>query len=236
MTLRELDSSLFVVDHPLVVGGLHLGTRTTVMRVGPRDLLVHAPGPLDKADMKEIDRLGTVTAVVAPNNLHHMFLPAAKDAWKKARVYAPASLTEVKPHLPVDAVEIHGVPKMGETVFVHRESKTLVVTDLAFNIRASKSWFTRTFMKLNGGYDRFGPTRLFRSMVKDEDALKASLASVLELDFDRVIVAHGDVAQSGGKALLRQAFEAWMGPIEKPVALPVSNRREPTSHSGLPAR
>ena len=78
MTLRELDSSLFVVDHPLVVGGLHLGTRTTVMRISPRELLVHAPGPLDAEDVKQIDRLGAVSVLVAPNNLHHMFLPAAK--------------------------------------------------------------------------------------------------------------------------------------------------------------
>lgn len=248
MTLRELDSSLFVVDHPLVVGGLHLGTRTTVMRVSPRELLVHAPGPLSEEDVKQIDRLGAVATVVAPNNLHHMFLGGAKQAWKKARFLAPASLTEVKPGLPVDgalvgspfpgavdAVEIHGVPKMGETVFVHRASKTLVVTDLVFNVRAPSSWFTRTFMKLNGAYDKLGPTRLFRSMVKDQDALKASLARVLELDFDRVVLAHGDVAETEGKALLRGAFEAWLGPIELAGALPVSSHRG-SSPQGLPAR
>lgn len=226
MSLRTLGLGLYGIDHPLVVGGMHLGARTTVVELSPRrasggrgELLVHAPGPMDEEDVRAIRALGDVVAIVAPNNLHHLFLGAAKNAFAEATVYAPRSLSEKVRGLPVDAplegspwagvfeaIPIEGVPKMGETAFIHAPSKTLVATDLAFNLRPPKPWLTRTIMKLNGGFDRFGPTKLFRSMVKDEGALRRSLDAILEHDFDRIVVAHGDVLEAGGKAALRETF------------------------------
>ena len=44
--------------------------------------------------------------------------------------------------------------------------------------------------------------------VKNEEAFQNSLATILEWDFDRVIVGHGDVVDSDGKVKLRAALEA----------------------------
>ncbi len=44
--------------------------------------------------------------------------------------------------------------------------------------------------------------------VKDEAAFKASLQAILDWDFDRVIVGHGDVIESAGKEKLRKALAA----------------------------
>jgi len=41
-----------------------------------------------------------------------------------------------------------------------RVSRTLVLTDLAFNLRPPAPWLTRQIIRLNGGFDRCGPTRL----------------------------------------------------------------------------
>jgi hypothetical protein len=51
-------------------------------------------------------------------------------------------------------------------------------------------------------------SRPVKAGVKDEAAFRSSLASILEWDFDRVIVGHGDVIEHGGKAKLRTALAA----------------------------
>ena len=98
---------------------------------------------------------------------------------------------------------------MNEVVFLHRASRTLVVTDLCFNVRHSDHLGTRLFMRVNGAYGRFGPSRLLRSLVRDRPALRASLERILAWDFERVVVTHGEVLEHGGRDALRAGF-AWL--------------------------
>jgi hypothetical protein len=64
-------------------------------------------------------------------------------------------------------------------------------------------------MRLNGAYGHLGPSRLFRTLVKDRAALRSSLTRMQQWDFDRVIVTHGDVLDQGGKIAM-QAQYAWV--------------------------
>ena len=188
MPMQLLAPDLAVIDHPLKVGGLALGTRTTVVRRADGGVLLISPGPLDDGDAAEVAAFGPVRAVVAPNLMHHLFLPAALARFPEARLYAPAGLAKKQPRLAIAgppaavaeaadaadaagatlrAIDVGGMPKLQETLFVHLPSRTLVATDLVFNVRAPAPFFTRTFMRFNGGFDRFGPTRICRSLIKD---------------------------------------------------------------------
>jgi glyoxylase-like metal-dependent hydrolase (beta-lactamase superfamily II) len=207
------------------VGGLALGTRTTVVRLADGGLWLHSPGPLDEAQRRALEALGPVRALVAPSLLHHLFLRPAAEAFPAARVYVAPGLPEKVRDLrfdevldgeappawkgEIDQLPLAGLRRMIEVVFLHRASHSLVATDLAFHVRRSESLFTRVFMLLNGGYGRFGPTRLLRAQVSDRGRLRASLDRLLVWDFDRVIVAHGDVLESGGREALRAGF-AWL--------------------------
>jgi hypothetical protein len=51
-------------------------------------------------------------------------------------------------------------------------------------------------------------SRPMKAGVKDEAALKSSLATILGWDFNRVIVGHGEVIKSDGEAKLRAALDA----------------------------
>jgi hypothetical protein len=223
--LRELGADLFVADHPLVVGGLHLGTRTTLVRLGNGGLFVHSPGPADDSLQREVEKLGPVVALVAPNKMHHLFLPAWTRAFPQARTFGPPGLAAKLPSIRLDeelgnhppslfsdALDQHvvrGAPRLEEVAFLHRSSRTLLLTDLAFHLRRSESRFTRIAMRLNGGYGRFGTTRLLRSTFRDRSAARASLDLVLGWDFDRIVVAHGEVLDRGGREALREAY-AWL--------------------------
>ena len=222
MAARELASGLWTLDGPLRVGGLELGTRTTAIRLSAGGLWVHSPGPLDDSARAALEKNGPVRALVAPNAMHHLFLPENATAFPEAQVWAApgvrakreeiAEIHELGESAPdlwsadLQQLAIGGVPRLTEFAFFHPASRTLLLTDLCFNVRRSDSWLVRTFMRLNQAWERFGPSRMMRSMIRDKAALRASLDRVLAWDFDRVIVTHGDVLESGGREALRDAF------------------------------
>jgi|GEM_PF-5213146 len=59
---------------------------------------------------------------------------------------------------------------------------------------------------------RFGPSRLTRILfTRNREKLVSSYRKLLELDFDRVIVNHGNVLPSGGKELLAESVREIFG-------------------------
>lgn len=222
MAWRRWHSDLWTLDHPFVAGGLHLGVRATAVRDDDGVALISAV-PMGEAERAELDQLGPVTAIVAPNLLHWMYAGAALQRWPQARLLGPEGLKKKAPDLPwglldpaeprwraLHAAPLDGLPKMTETTLFHAPSRTLIATDLAFNVVSSDSWWTRTFMRVNGAYGRFGPSRIFRSMLKDPPALRKSLDARIALDPERIVVAHGAVLERGGTDALREAY-AWVG-------------------------
>ncbi len=225
MPLAELDRDVWTLDHPLRVGGLALGTRTSLVRLADGGIWMLSPGPLGPVEREQVSKLGQVRAIVLPNLLHHLSARAAADAFPGARVFAVPGIERKQPALRIDErlgdeppplwhgaleqVRAHGVPRIDEVVFFHPRSRTLFLTDLAFNLHPTDA-VTRLFMRLNGGLDRFGPTRLFRwSVLRDRAALRGSLERILRWDFERIVVTHGEILARGGREAFRAAF-AWV--------------------------
>ncbi len=223
---RELAPDLWVVDHALkLAAGVALGTRSTIVRLRAGGLWVHAPGPLTPELVEAVRGMGEVTTLVAPNLWHHLFLEDWRAQWPEARVYATPGLAEKQPNLHIDEElaesapaawkdeiqqrRVSGMPKMNEFVFLHGASGTLVLTDLCFNMQESDSGWTRFFMRINGVWKRFGPSRLFKTMIEDRDALVQSVDRILAWKFERIIVAHGDVVASDGHSTLSGARAAF---------------------------
>jgi hypothetical protein len=223
--LRSLTEELHVLDVPFRISGFELGGRMTVVRLPERGLWIHSPVRIDAAARAAVDALGPVRFLVAPNLMHHLFLKDWAAAYPEARVVAPAGLRRKQPGLRID-VELtdtpdagyaavftqhlmRGVPWLDEFIFLHRPSRTLLLTDMAFHIRESSSWLTRTYLRLCGAYGRLAPTVLLRAMVKDRAALRASMDTVLGWDFERVVVCHGEVIEHGGREALASGFR-WL--------------------------
>ncbi|AKU92089.1 DUF4336 domain-containing protein [Vulgatibacter incomptus] len=219
--LRRIDEGLWTVDLPFSLMGLSLGARSTLARLRSGGLFLCSPGPFEVAHVEAIRSLGEVEAIVAPNSFHHLYLRRAAEHFPRARVFLAPGLREKVQNLPageelrdeapepwtgaIEQLVVAG-SKANEVVFFHAATRTLVLTDLAFNVRRGGAW-TRLGMKLNGGFGRFGPTRVLRSTIHDRAAFAASMERIASWDFDRVIVTHGDVVETGGRELFRQAFE-----------------------------
>ncbi len=193
--------------------------RMTVLRTG-RGVVVVSPIEIDDALAAEVDALGPVRAIVAPNALHHLFLAGARRRWPGARLLGAQALRAKRPDLTfdgaldahdpelqpeIDVVRIEGAPAFDEHVLLHGPSRTLIVTDLVFNVRHAPNLATwLVFALVAGTYGRLRHSRMWRFFTKDRAALEESLGRVLARDFDRLIVAHGDVVESGAKALLEE--------------------------------
>lgn len=202
-------------------GGMRLPSRSAVVRLGDGGLLVHSPLAFDDAAAAAIEREGEVKAIVAPSCIHYVFLRAAIERWPTARVLGapglekklPGVAFEPLPHAgPVDGLgddlvvrRIDGVPYMTEHVFLHRPSRSLVVTDLVFNVHRC-SFGMQLFMRFVGAYQKTAQSRMWRWFTKDRAAAAASANDVLAWDFDRIVVAHGDVVAEDARERLRAAL------------------------------
>lgn len=221
--LRRLADGLWVVDHDFSMMGVNIGTRTSVVRLADDGLLLHSPGPLGPGLADEIDSLGEVHFLLAPNDFHHLYLGDHADRWPSARVYGAPGLLEKRKDLDftgelgeqpdpgwatdLDQIWIRGAPRVNEIAFLHRASRTLLLADLVFNTTPS-SFLTGLFMRINGSVG-LGTSRLMRFMLKDRRATRVSVEKIFEWDFDRVVMAHGEVVERDGQQALRESF-GWL--------------------------
>ena len=223
--LRRLAADVWVAERPQTFYGLPVGTRMSVIRLADGGLFLHAPVSLDAGLRKELDAQGPVRYAVAPNRVHHLYAGQVAQAYPEARLWVAPGLERKRPDLAyeailgdeappewsgqVDQVFFRGRPYENEVTFFHRASRTLLLCDLAFNFRAGTHPITRVLMQMILSYDRFGPSKLDPLLIRDRAAARASLEKILAWDFDRVIVAHGDVLERGGRELLREGY-AWL--------------------------
>jgi hypothetical protein len=223
--LYELSKNIWIAERPQRFYGLEVGTRMTVIRLADGSLLLHSPVSLDPGLRRELDSIGRVCFTVAPNRVHHLHAGEVAEAYPEARLWVAPGLERKRPDLvfvavlgdeapaewkdEVDQVFFRGRPYENEVVFLHRASRTLILCDLAFNFGPRAAAPTRLLMRLLRSYGRFGPSRLDPLLIRDRRAARQSLERILAWDFDRVVVAHGDVLESGGREALRQGY-SWL--------------------------
>ena len=222
--LRLLADGLAVIDHPdFSMMGLRIGTRTSLVRLADGTWLLHSPGKLRDDVLAEIRALGEVSTIVAANGMHHLYLGAASAAFPQARVLAVPAVKAKNPDLRIDEVlgdalpaalagtlemaAVDGAPLLDERVLWHAPSRTLLSIDLVFHL-PRMTGFTKFGMMLNGVGDRPCVSRLARTaFLKDHGAAGRSVDRMLAgWDVDRVVMAHGDVIETGGADALREAW------------------------------
>jgi len=223
--MQKLHDDLWVSESPLRFLGLEVGSRMTVVRLPGPKLLVHSPIAARPDLVREVKALGPVAYLVAPNRLHHLFVGEWQRACPDASIYVAPGLDTKRADLPiagvladepepgwkgvVDQVLLRGFPFANEVVFFHRPSATLIATDLAFNVGKSSPPLTRLAIRLTGGYGRLSPTLLERLLVRDRTAFRHALERILEWPFERVVVAHGEVCEEGGREELMRGY-SWV--------------------------
>ena len=209
------------------VAGFRYPTRSLIMRLSTDDLLIWSPVALSGDLKAEIDALGEVRHLVAPNSLHHLFLAEWKAAYPQATLYAAPGLAARRPDLAFDAelsdappaawageidqVVVRGNAITAEVVFFHRPSRTAIFTDLIQHF--PRGWFTgwRALVARLDLMTADEPQvpRKFRAAFTDRRAARASIQRMLDWPTQKVVMAHGPVIERDGQAFLARTFR-WL--------------------------
>lgn len=221
--LKEVSANrLWVSEMSLRFYGVDVGTRMSVCRLSDGTLWLHSPIKLDEELRGELHRLGPIRFVVCPNKLHHLFAADYFAAYPEATIYASPGLSEKRSDLPfhgvlgdtpepgwaedLDQTLFQGDRQLREVVFFHRGSRTLITADLVQSGHPDSPYLTRLVTRLNGTYEKPGPPLPIKFGYRDKAAARASADRVLSWDFDRIVLAHGRIIETGGKAVFQDAY------------------------------
>lgn len=204
---------------------VHFRGRMVVARLHDGRLWVHSPIPIGDGLAEQLAQHGEVGHLVAPNGFHHLHFGAAAERYPRARRWIVPALAHKRPELgydellgdqappawadDFDQLLVGGMPKIDEVVFLHRATKTLVLTDLVFNILEYRGLMAGLVFRLAGTHKRLGQSRLLRSLVRDRPAAAEAAQRILDWDFERVVMAHGEIIEEDAHARLAEAFD-WM--------------------------
>jgi hypothetical protein len=226
--MEEFGPSLYVADGPTVsFYGFPYPTRMAVARLSDGSAWVWSPVALTHELFNSVQALGPVRHIVSPNKIHHLFLAEWSDRWPDARVYAPPGLAQRKPDLRFDAmlgdepapawaadidqVVFRGSLAMEEVAFFHRKSSTAIICDLIqrFPEATAKGWKGR-LMRLDSLVGEHGSTpREWRATFLRRSKARAAREKVLNWKPRRLLIAHGECAQTGASAIIEKALD-WM--------------------------
>lgn len=232
--LREIDRNIWVAEQPFRYFGLSVGTRMTVIRLANQELAVISPIQVNDALLSQLDELGTMRHIIAPNLYHYLFAADFKKAYPGALAWAVPGLEVKKPDLPIDRIigneasflqnevefvffdglrtlGLTGFDSLNECVFFHGASRTLILTDTAFNFDESFPVITQLATRVLGGYRQLSPLLLERIATTEKEKVRKSVEKVLSWDFERVIMAHGSIVERRGKEQLKQGYEQFLG-------------------------
>jgi hypothetical protein len=219
MALEPIAPDLWELRHEVSLpGGVHMPVRMTIVRHPNGHLSLISPVPIDDASAAELRALGEVRHLISPSALHHLFLVAARERFPVARVYAPPGVVTKQPRLAVDSVFtpdgadqlpvelsarlLEGATRAGEVCLFHAPSRSLIVADLVFNIQHYRGLGTGLVLRLGGTRHRLAASRAWRLLRDDPQRLRASVERVLEWDFDRLIVGHGEIVPADARPAL----------------------------------
>ena len=219
---QPLAENLWLLTYPLKMLGADLRRNVTLIRLNSGKIVVHSTAPFTPEDVSAIRALGEPGWLLDGILRHDTFAKEGRAAFPGIPYLAPAGFSELVGFpterilpAPVEwdgellALEIQGAPEARDTALLHVPSRTLILTELIFNFGDEQPLWTELLLRVAvGGAHHPGMARPFKAGIKDEAAFQGSMASILAWDFDRVIVGHGDVIGTDGKAKLSAALTA----------------------------
>ena len=176
-------SDIFFLNSIVKMPLLELPVCSPIIDLSGQKILI-SPG--SKLTENQLNEINGVTDIVAPNSVHGAGVPQASKVFSQAHLWAHRRTMRAYPNIKwtheltesnwpyqdeLPIVELLGAPKINETIFYHKKSKSLIVTDFCFNLVESKglgAWF---ILNLFGTYKQFAISRFWLKFVVDKEAL-----------------------------------------------------------------
>tara|TARA_R110000868_G_scaffold29800_4_gene110654 strand:- start:3961 stop:4653 length:693 start_codon:yes stop_codon:yes gene_type:complete len=224
--LQKFGEDIWIANGSEVVAalGFHYPTRMAIIRLSDGGLFVWSPTALNDMFRAEVDALGPVRHIVAPNSLHHVYITDWQRAYPKAKTYAAPGLRDKRKDIEfdgnlgdtaeaawageIDQAVMDGNTITTEVVFFHVKSGTVLFTDLIQQFPAK--WFSgwRAVVAKLDLMVTAEPAvpRKFRLAFTNRKAAREAIARVLAWPARKVLMAHGAPVEKDGRAFLVRAF------------------------------
>lgn len=203
-------------------------TRMTVAKLAGGGLWLHSPVAYTAALHQALAKLGRVSALIAPNSYHYLHVKPWAETHREAAVFASPDVVQKTDVARCSALATNTVPgwtpeidqvsidlgSFKETVFLHRASRTLIVTDLLQTFEESRirSLPIRLLLKAGGasGPNARPSIEIRLAARRHREALRAGVERMIEWNPERVILSHGRCIRTDAVAEVERAFR-WIG-------------------------
>jgi len=233
---KPLADGIGIVDGPLVYmtyPGLKFlkipfPTRMTVVKLASGELWLHSPIAYDETLAQALTAMGPIRHLVSPNKIHYAHIKEWKDAFPEAIAWASPGVRErarsqanpvrLDKNLGKEAPEAWRgellqtvIPGsfLDEVVFLHKESKTLILADGIENFELDKiKQPYRFFVWAAGAYYPRGqmPIDLRSTFWPKKREVGAAVTEMISWKPERIIVSHGRCIDMDAVEALRYAF------------------------------
>ena len=227
--LTPLFQSVWVAATPIRFAGVWFSHVMTAIRLDDGSMLLHSPCRLSDKLQADLQPLGKVAHIVAPNWFHDLYLTDFRLAYPEAVFWAPSMLRRQKGPGIIDRmldsatrppwydemphIVLKGLLTFDECLFWHAASRTLIVADFLMNLRATPAMpqYTRFMYKLSRTDGRLAVFPLLPLDFSSRTSLRDAAARLRDWKPERIVVGHGAPVTSDASGQLLSAL-GWLLP------------------------
>jgi len=229
MDLREfVRNQIWLAPYPVSLAGTRFDARMTLVRRSDGALIVHSPGPVNHTLRARIEALGRVAVIIAPGNFHHLHVASSQRAFPEAETWICPGIERKQPTLRYEGILSDSPPPclaadftlagvfgrfMCEVAMLHLPSRTLLLVDLIENFGDNTpgvNWTLKACWKLFRMWNVPGPAPEYRFGWRSRVEARAALEKILAWDFERIVLAHGDLIEYNAKEVARRAWQRYL--------------------------
>ncbi|NOX92258.1 MAG: hypothetical protein GXP18_07360 [Gammaproteobacteria bacterium] len=220
--MKKITENIFIDEYSVkIMPGVHFPVNSSFIELEKNTLMIISPGPFKQKMIQEIIAKYSTVYCVAPNAFHHKYLKNFNDLFPEIDIYGPLALTKKQPWLSGKILNLDSLAEklkgqillfpilgnslLNETVFYCHRSKSLIVTDLFFNMRNPMPLGRKWILSLVGAKNKIGQSKLIKKSIKDKEAYVRSVKPLHKLDCQRIIVGHGHIVEE--PAEIKKALE-----------------------------
>ena len=163
------------------------------------------------------------------SGVHHLYLGEWLETYPNALSYGPAGLAAKRPDLTLTdelgpafdeafgnelmRLPIAGMPRLNESLFLHRQSATLIATDFCF-FMPEATGLTGLFASVMGIKKKTRCEPAFLILIKDKESFRTSLKPLRTMEIQHLSMCHHSVLSVDATEALRQVLDQLKVPNE----------------------
>lgn len=214
-SMKDITLLSSVVKMPLMM----LPVQTPIIHLSSANVMI-SPG--SNLSDEQIVKQNNITDIVGPNLFHCSGISKVQKFFPNSKTWAPTGIEKYKPNLKVNnilddnswpyqselaLITLKGAPRINEFLFFHKKSKTLIVTDICFNLTEARGLGAWLILNIFGTYRRLAMSKLYLKGIIDKPAFEKSLSQIFLYDFENIIINHGQNITTNAREKLLLALK-----------------------------